>query len=110
MATPDNLSISRRGLLAGSASTAAAASVLQTEAAEANAAGAGRKPPTARLAFRVNGASRQLELDTPTKPLAAPREHLRMTGPQQRSDHGQVGTRTVIPGWSRNNHTTHTKG
>src|SRR3546814_17241960 len=66
VATPDNLSIARRGHLAGRASTAAAASVLQTEAAEANAAGAGRKPPTARVAFRVNGEPRQLELDTRT--------------------------------------------
>src|SRR3546814_6077211 len=91
MATPDNLSISRRGLRAGSASTAAAASGLQTEAAEANAAGAGRKPPTARVAFRVNGEPRQLELDTRTTLLDALREHLRLTGTKKGCDHGQIG-------------------
>lgn len=103
MATPEDLSISRRGLLAGSAATAATASVLRTEAAEANAAGARRKPPTARVAFRVNGEPRQLELDTRTTLLDALREHLRLTGTKKGCDHGQCGACTVIAGGRRIN-------
>src|SRR3546814_151444 len=103
MTTPENLSISRRGLLAGSAATAATASVLRTEVVEANAAGAGRKPPTARVAFRVNGEPRQLELDTRTTLLDALREHLRLTGTKKGCDHGQCGACTVIAGGRRIN-------
>src|SRR3546814_16031278 len=98
MTTPENLSISRRGLLAGSAATAATASVLRTEVVEANAAGAGRKPPTARVAFRVNGEPRQLELDTRTTLLAALREHLRLTGKKKGCDPGHSRSCPVIAG------------
>src|SRR3546814_16634736 len=89
MTTPENLSISRRGLLAGSAATAATASVLRTEVVEANAAGAGRKPPTPRVAFRVPGEPRPLELATRTTLPGALREHLRLTGTNNGNDHAQ---------------------
>src|SRR3546814_19308500 len=60
-------------------------------------------PISARVAFRVNGEPRQLELDTRTTLLDALREHLRLTGTKKGCDHGQCGACTVIAGGRRIN-------
>jgi xanthine dehydrogenase YagT iron-sulfur-binding subunit len=96
MATPEYFPISRRGLIAGGAVSVAAATVASPAAAQAAAAKAGTTPPSARVAFEVNGKPHELELDTRTTLLDALREHLRLTGTKKGCDHGQCGACTVI--------------
>ena len=49
-----------------------------------------------KVSFSVNGAVRELELDTRTTLLDALREHLQLTGTKKGCDHGQCGACTVI--------------
>jgi len=49
-----------------------------------------------RVAFTVNGARHELELDTRTTLLDALREHLQLTGSKKGCDQGQCGACTVI--------------
>ncbi|CAN7521507.1 aldehyde dehydrogenase iron-sulfur subunit [Phenylobacterium sp. LjRoot219] len=93
MSKPADPEISRRDLLiVGAAATATA-----TAPSSAGAQGAAGAPPVlAKVAFEVNGARRELKLDTRTTLLDALREHLQFTGTKKGCDHGQCGACTVI--------------
>jgi xanthine dehydrogenase YagT iron-sulfur-binding subunit len=91
------LEMSRRDLLIGTATSAAA--TLAPFAAEAQTQAQPRivgLPAVAQVAFTVNGEERELELDTRTTLLDALREHLHMPGTKKGCDHGQCGACTVI--------------
>jgi xanthine dehydrogenase YagT iron-sulfur-binding subunit len=52
--------------------------------------------PTSRLTFRVNGESREADVDTRTSLLDLLREQLGLTGAKKGCDHGQCGACTVL--------------
>ena len=95
MQTPEEYELSRRGVLVGGAASVATVTLVPV-AAPAGAAPAAAAPPTAKVRFNVNGATRELELDTRTSLLDALREHLHLTGTKKGCDHGQCGACTVI--------------
>jgi xanthine dehydrogenase YagT iron-sulfur-binding subunit len=101
MANDGISSVSRRGILAGTAVTAAAGNASWVYAKGETPPGA----PPARMAVKlmVNGQPRSLELDTRTTLLDMLREHLKLTGTKKGCDHGQCGACTVLVNGERIN-------
>ena len=95
MQTPEEYELSRRGVLVGGAASVATVTLVPI-GAPAAASSAIAPPPTAKVAFNVNGTAHELELDTRTSLLDALREHLHLTGTKKGCDHGQCGACTVI--------------
>ena len=96
MQTPEEYELSRRGVLVGGAASVATVTLVPIGTAATAASPAAKAPPTAKVAFEVNGTARELELDTRTSLLDALREHLQLTGTKKGCDHGQCGACTVI--------------
>lgn len=96
MPNPSDLGISRRNLLivAGAAAIPAGASPATAQVQTAPASPQVTFPM--KLSMNINGAARDLELDTRTTLLDALREHLHLTGTKKGCDHGQCGACTVI--------------
>ncbi|WP_374294633.1 aldehyde dehydrogenase iron-sulfur subunit PaoA [Sphingomonas sp.] len=99
MDTSGERAISRRGMLVGSAASAALTAV----PADAQTPPPAAQPSMMTVAMEVNGKRRELQVDTRTTLLDALREHWHLTGTKKGCDHGQCGACTVIADGKRIN-------
>jgi xanthine dehydrogenase YagT iron-sulfur-binding subunit len=95
--------ITRREFLIASTATAALSVFPRAISGQTAAEPKPLEPFISKVAFKVNGQSHELELDTRTTLLDALREHLRLTGTKKGCDQGQCGACTVIAGGRRIN-------
>ncbi|NIA54399.1 aldehyde dehydrogenase iron-sulfur subunit [Massilia sp. TW-1] len=96
MTDSTDINQTRRDLLIGGALSATAAALPLGCAHGAESGATTPAPVTAKVALRVNGQRRELELDTRTTLLDMLREHLHLTGTKKGCDQGQCGACTVI--------------
>ena len=100
----ESATVSRRGLLATSASGAAAIPLMAVPAPVEAAAPAGRPADPrdgAMVDIEVNGRSSRMAVDSRTTLLDLLREHMGLTGSKKGCDHGQCGACTVLVGGKR---------
>ncbi len=96
MQTNGEFDLSRRGVIAGGATTVAGVAIAPSGALAAPRGTKAASPPTAKTSLSVNGKVHELELDTRTSLLDVLREHLQLTGTKKGCDHGQCGACTVM--------------
>ena len=105
MSKPNEFELSRRSLLMATAASVALGAAPTRAKAQGSIAGAhafvAGSPSISKVSFTVNGAPRELEVDTRTTLLDALREHLNLTGSKKGCDQGQCGACTVIVGGRR---------
>lgn len=95
MEPSNDLAISRRGALVGTAAVAALG-VTSSVTAQSSQPRPSAQPTRLPVSFKVNGKREAMELDTRTTLLDALREHLHLTGTKKGCDHGQCGACTVL--------------
>jgi xanthine dehydrogenase YagT iron-sulfur-binding subunit len=93
MNVSDRIDMTRREFMIVEATSVAAATFPAAAATQTSAAG---HPVTSKVSLKVNGQTRELEVDARTTLLDALREHLHLTGTKKGCDQGQCGACTVI--------------
>jgi xanthine dehydrogenase YagT iron-sulfur-binding subunit len=101
--SPGGGEITRREfIITGATAVALAGCASPGETAHSSIANPG-EPQLAKVSFKVNGKTQNLNLDTRTTLLDALREHLHLTGTKKGCDQGQCGACTVIANGRRIN-------